>query len=595
MSSRNSHSITLFAVAISTVCVMIASRLVASQDAVSQNEYSVPVQTLVTAPEPEMMTAPDVATPELPQVTPAARNPQYQLHRRDNGGVQDPQSSVVRFFLLTPKRPLLLECSITIDELPFAQKRELQIQKIMQFLADPDTFRKAEAQAAEDAMSNKDKLNAAAAATSDLLQSFQQLTAEVRNEIQSAISDDSPEEPKAKDDSPESSDSNPDDDAAPEAQPTEPVVEAGPKYAQPASIYDRIERQIKSTGKPLTADEVRWILSNWTDGPVLMFLNDNFQRSRANQQPMFQVLDANRDGKIDANEIANSVASLSSCDLNRDEVVEAEEIGKVASDPRNAGNLSGSTRPMIARLDQPTHFNILLSKLAACYSGDASAELLKSFDPDSDGVLSDSERQDIFTRRADVILKISFDTKDTASSRLSLVTASPEVMPELAKAEQSGNAITVTFPDFQIEFSSVQATASDQISIGAVNDGYAMLPELDLNGDERFTVRELRTLTDRLKPFDQNSNGSIELQEILPTYRVCIALGPNAHQPLSVLRTRSTSASETTAAPEWFAEMDKNKDLDLSRKEFPGTDEQFQVLDADQDGLVSVQEANVSE
>ena len=33
---------------------------------------------------------------------------------------------------------------------------------------------------------------------------------------------------------------------------------------------------------------------------------------------------------------------------------------------------------------------------------------------------------------------------------------------------------------------------SDQISIGAVNDGYPMLPDLDPNDDGRLTVRELR-------------------------------------------------------------------------------------------------------
>jgi hypothetical protein len=37
--------------------------------------------------------------------------------------------------------------------------------------------------------------------------------------------------------------------------------------------------------------------------------------------------------------------------------------------------------------------------------------------------------------------------------------------------------------------------------------------------------------------------------------------------------------------------MDRNKDNDLTRQEFPGTDEQFQQLDADKDELVSADEA----
>ena len=46
-----------------------------------------------------------------------------------------------------------------------------------------------------------------------------------------------------------------------------------------------------------------------------------------------------------------------------------------------------------------------------------------------------------------------------------------------------------------------------------------------------------------------------------------------------------------TTGPEWFVRMDRNKDNDLTRVEFPGTDEQFQALDADHDELVSADEA----
>ena len=37
--------------------------------------------------------------------------------------------------------------------------------------------------------------------------------------------------------------------------------------------------------------------------------------------------------------------------------------------------------------------------------------------------------------------------------------------------------------------------------------------------------------------------------------------------------------------------MDRNKDNDLTRGEFPGTDEQFAAIDADGDELISAEEA----
>ena len=41
----------------------------------------------------------------------------------------------------------------------------------------------------------------------------------------------------------------------------------------------------------------------------------------------------------------------------------------------------------------------------------------------------------------------------------------------------------------------------------------------------------------------------------------------------------------------WFQKMDRNRDGDVSRKEFLGTDEQFRAIDTDGDGLISVAEA----
>ena len=49
--------------------------------------------------------------------------------------------------------------------------------------------------------------------------------------------------------------------------------------------------------------------------------------------------------------------------------------------------------------------------------------------------------------------------------------------------------------------------------------------------------------------------------------------------------------AEPARGPVWFQKMDRNRDGDVSRKEFLGTDEQFRAIDANGDGLISVEEA----
>ena len=52
-----------------------------------------------------------------------------------------------------------------------------------------------------------------------------------------------------------------------------------------------------------------------------------------------------------------------------------------------------------------------------------------------------------------------------------------------------------------------------------------------------------------------------------------------------------TEAEVPQKGPLWFRKMDRNRDGDVSRREFLGTDEQFRLIDKDGDGLISAKEA----
>ncbi len=422
--------------------------------------------------------------------------PQYQLHHKDVGDPGDPNSPQLRFVLAMPEQPLLIEASIFIDGQPFRQAREKRVQEIMRYIADPEAFR-----AEADRILAEAQTAAAAKNAPGLVESIANLVtgnapANVPADPEPEVIPDPPESPPTDEVQPEESTPEATETPATAEAPAEPAVPAVPKYAAPATTYERIDRYTQSTGTPPSVEEVRWLLTNWVDGPLLLFLNDNFQRFRAGQQPVYKVLDRDRDNKVSAEELSQAVTSFRECDLNRDDIVEATELAQAADDPRDQPT-SSSTGKLIFRLPDDASATAFLRRLAARYAAaDAPSPTVPRFDVDGNGALS---------------------------------------------------------------------------------------PE------------EVKQLHERLTAFDRNADGQITLDETHPTFRVCIGLGPTAHQPLALLREVNAPASTTQVpGPEWFAEMDKTKDYDLTRQEFPGTDEQFKQLDTDADELVSAEEANKS-
>src|SRR5262245_46216287 len=137
------------------------------------------------------------------------------------------------------------------------------------------------------------------------------------------------------------------------------------------------------------------------------------------------------------------------------------------------------------------------------------------------------------------------------------------------------------------------------LSMSIADQGKGLFDLLDKNGDGRLSVREMREAAKLIDKLDQNGDGMLESNEIPRRYAVSARRGPAGGSnyglggvvAVSYPRQMGRPVPQQSAGPMWFRKMDRNRDGDVSRREFLGSDELFRKIDLDGDGLISVEEA----
>lgn len=144
------------------------------------------------------------------------------------------------------------------------------------------------------------------------------------------------------------------------------------------------------------------------------------------------------------------------------------------------------------------------------------------------------------------------------------------------------------------------AAVQDQVVMTVENDGKSLFEILDTDLDQRLSPRELQRSLQRVKEYDGNQDQSLDTSELRGHFKLTFELGK---PELFVFDPRINAMSmnqnrpvqRTLTGPRWFQRMDRNRDGDISPREFLFAPSLFIKLDLDHDQLISPAEAESAE
>jgi hypothetical protein len=130
-----------------------------------------------------------------------------------------------------------------------------------------------------------------------------------------------------------------------------------------------------------------------------------------------------------------------------------------------------------------------------------------------------------------------------------------------------------------------------RIRLGVTARQRDFFPWIDVNNDGALSASEMRGAPAILAKFDQNGDGLISPIEIPARWQVEVARGSELNYLKAGDQQGRQARKSAGTGPIWFQQMDRNRDGEVSRREFLGPTAAFDRCDADGNDVLDPVEA----